>query len=50
MERFREEEAFPGFRTVYLRTDRRSARVLSESVYDSTLRHPTGAISRHPSS
>jgi hypothetical protein len=29
------------FRTAYLRTDRRSARVLSESVYDSTLRHPS---------
>ena len=31
----------PQFRTAYLRTDRRSARVLSESVYDSTLRHPS---------
>ena len=30
----------PRFRTAYLRTDRRSARVLSESVYDPTLRHP----------
>jgi len=43
----RREGALPGggsvprFRTAYLRTDRRSARVLSESVYDSTLRHPS---------
>jgi hypothetical protein len=31
----------PQLRTAYLRTDRRLARVLSESVYDSTLRHPS---------
>ena len=40
-ERFRAEEALPGFRTAYLCTDRRSAPILSESVYDSTLRHPS---------
>jgi len=36
----------PRFRTAYLRTDRRSARVLSESVYDSTLRHPSARSGR----